>query len=225
MTVLEVGCGWGLTLQRAMEKYDVNVIGLTLSKNQQAYREQLLSKIDTDRKFEGAPRGLGAVRRSVDAIVSIEAFEHFGFERYDAFFDTCFNSLPSGGRMTIQSSVGYHPQEMAARGKKLTVRTGAVRQVHDRHKIFPGDASPSDPDDGRSRRQGRLHRSRGAVAAEPLHQDPRHLGRPPGAQQGPGDRRGRRAALPTTTCGNLTGCQYYFIDEAIDVSLVSYVKP
>ena len=34
MTLLEVGCGWGLTLQRAMEKYDVNVIGLTLSKNQ-----------------------------------------------------------------------------------------------------------------------------------------------------------------------------------------------
>ena len=30
MTLLEVGCGWGLTLQRAMEKYDVNVIGLTL---------------------------------------------------------------------------------------------------------------------------------------------------------------------------------------------------
>ncbi len=27
MTLLEVGCGWGLTLQRAMEKYDVNVIG------------------------------------------------------------------------------------------------------------------------------------------------------------------------------------------------------
>ena len=23
----------------------------------------------------------------------------------------------------------------------------------------------------------------------------------------------------------LTGCQYYFIDEAIDVSLVTYLKP
>ena len=44
MTLLEVGCGWGLTLQRAMEKYDVNVIGLTLSKNQQAYCRQLLRR-------------------------------------------------------------------------------------------------------------------------------------------------------------------------------------
>ncbi len=52
MTLLEVGCGWGLTLQRAMEKYDVNVIGLTLSKNQKAYCDQLLAKADSDRTFD-----------------------------------------------------------------------------------------------------------------------------------------------------------------------------
>src|SRR3977135_1461381 len=51
MTLLEVGCGWGLTLQRAMEKYDVNVIGLTLSKNQQVYCNQLLEKAGSDRTF------------------------------------------------------------------------------------------------------------------------------------------------------------------------------
>ena len=37
MTLLEVGCGWGLTMQRALEKYDVNVIGLTLSNNQRTH--------------------------------------------------------------------------------------------------------------------------------------------------------------------------------------------
>src|SRR6476619_178377 len=52
MTLLEVGCGWGLTLARAMQKYDVNVIGLTLSKNQQAYCDHLLSKIDSNRTFD-----------------------------------------------------------------------------------------------------------------------------------------------------------------------------
>ena len=31
MTLLDIGCGWGATMKRAMEKYDVNVIGLTLS--------------------------------------------------------------------------------------------------------------------------------------------------------------------------------------------------
>ena len=28
MTLLDIGCGWGATMKRAMEKYDVNVIGL-----------------------------------------------------------------------------------------------------------------------------------------------------------------------------------------------------
>src|SRR3954467_315199 len=42
MTLLDVGCGWGATVNRAVERYDVNVIGLTLSKNQQAHVQELL---------------------------------------------------------------------------------------------------------------------------------------------------------------------------------------
>ena len=40
MMLLDVGCGWGAAMLRALEKYDVNVVGLTLSKNQAAYVEQ-----------------------------------------------------------------------------------------------------------------------------------------------------------------------------------------
>src|ERR1700750_806937 len=42
MTLLAVGCGWASTMMRAIEKYDVNVIGLTLSKNQAAHVEKVL---------------------------------------------------------------------------------------------------------------------------------------------------------------------------------------
>ena len=41
MTLLDIGCGWGTTMKRAVEKYDVNVIGLTLSKNQHARSERV----------------------------------------------------------------------------------------------------------------------------------------------------------------------------------------
>lgn len=34
MTLLDIGCGWGGALKLALEKYDVNVIGITLSRNQ-----------------------------------------------------------------------------------------------------------------------------------------------------------------------------------------------
>ena len=49
MTLLDVGCGWGSTMRRAIEKYDVNVIGLTLSKNQAAHVQKAFDAMDTER--------------------------------------------------------------------------------------------------------------------------------------------------------------------------------
>ena len=142
MTLLEVGCGWGLTLLRAMEKYDVNVIGLTLSKNQQAYCSQLLSGVKSERTFDVRLEGWEQFHAPVDRIVSIEAFEHFGFERYDEFFKMCFDVMPDDGRMTVQSSVGYHPDDLQARGKKLTFELARFVKFMIT-EIFPGGRIPS----------------------------------------------------------------------------------
>ena len=191
MTLLEVGCGWGLTLQRAMEKYDVNVIGLTLSKNQQAYCEQLLSKLDSDRKFDVRLEGWEQFHGSVDRIVSIEAFEHFGFERYDDFFKTCFDILPDDGRMTHPEQRRLPPLRPGRARQEADLRAGPLHQVHD-HRDLPRRPHPEHQDDGRARREGRLRGARAAVAAQPLHQDARHLGRPPGART-----RTRRSRPPT----------------------------
>ena len=115
MTLLDIGCGWGATAKRAVEKYDVNVIGLTLSKNQRAFTQQLLDDIDTERTRRVLLQGWEQFDEPVDRIVSIEAFEHFGFERYPDFFKRCFEILPADGRMTIQSSVGFHPYFAASK--------------------------------------------------------------------------------------------------------------
>ena len=48
MTVLDIGCGWGSTLKRAIERHDVNVVGLTLSRNQHDASVKLLSQVDTE---------------------------------------------------------------------------------------------------------------------------------------------------------------------------------
>ena len=61
MTLLDIGCGWGATMRRAIEKYDVNVIGLTLSKNQAAHVQTMFDEMDTPRSRAGAPAGLGGV--------------------------------------------------------------------------------------------------------------------------------------------------------------------
>ena len=64
MTLLDIGCGWGSAMKRAIEKYDVNVIGLTLSKNQCAFSQQT-SGPDRHRPLApGIPAWLGGVRRA-----------------------------------------------------------------------------------------------------------------------------------------------------------------
>jgi len=47
MTLLDMGCGWGATLRRAIEKYDVNVVGLTLSENQANHVRKMFDAMDT----------------------------------------------------------------------------------------------------------------------------------------------------------------------------------
>jgi cyclopropane-fatty-acyl-phospholipid synthase len=57
MTLLDVGCGWGGLLVRAVEKYDVNVIGITLSRNQYERSRARLAAIPTKRNVEARLQG------------------------------------------------------------------------------------------------------------------------------------------------------------------------
>jgi cyclopropane-fatty-acyl-phospholipid synthase len=65
MTLLDVGCGWGGALVRAVEKYDVNVIGITLSRNQSKYSQAKLASIPTERTVRrGCRAGKSSTRKS-----------------------------------------------------------------------------------------------------------------------------------------------------------------
>jgi cyclopropane-fatty-acyl-phospholipid synthase len=223
MTLLEVGCGWGLTLQRAMEKYDVNVIGLTLSKNQRAYCDQLLAKVDSQRTFDVRLEGWEQFHSPVDRIVSIEAFEHFGFERYDDFFKTCFDILPDDGRMTIQSSCGYHPYDLQARGKKLTFELARFAKFIG-EVIFPGGRIPT------TQMMVEHGEKAGFTVPETLSLR-NHYIKTLGIWAARLEHNKEQAIAAAGEqhyndyMRYLTGCQYYFVDEALDVSLVTYLKP
>ena len=97
MTLLDIGCGWGSAMRRAVETYDVNVIGLTLSRNQCALGQELLDEMDTNRSREIQLRGWEEFDEPVDRILSIEAFEAFPKERYEAFFQMCQRITPPDG--------------------------------------------------------------------------------------------------------------------------------
>ncbi|MFZ1175116.1 MAG: cyclopropane mycolic acid synthase family methyltransferase [Mycobacterium sp.] len=145
MTLLDIGCGWGGALKRAIEKFDVNVIGITLSRNQFEYSKAKLAAIPTQRNVEVRLQGWEEFEDEVDRIVTIGAFEAFKMERYAAFFDRAYNILPDDGRMLLHTILTYQWQELPARGIKLTMSDVRFARFIGR-EIFPGGQLPAQED-------------------------------------------------------------------------------
>ena len=108
-TVLDIGCGWGSLLQRALSHRTVGrAVGLTLSRAQVEH---------VTRAVPGAEvHGVGwadfAPAARFDAIVSIGAFEHFArphvpreqkIEGYQRFFRRCWEWGAPGSRLSLQT--------------------------------------------------------------------------------------------------------------------------
>jgi len=145
MTLLDLGSGWGALMKRAVERYDVNVIGLSLSKNQCALGQELLDQIDTVRSRRMLLRGWEEFDEPVDRIVSIEAFEAFHKSRYKAFFERCHRIMPSDGRMVLQTIMGNPLNRLTEMGITLTMTDlRFIRFIG--KEIFPGGAVPCDED-------------------------------------------------------------------------------
>lgn len=141
MTLLDVGCGWGSVMKRAVERFDVNVVGLTLSKNQHSYCRQVLDGIDTDRSRRVLLRDWADFGEPVDRIVVIEALEHFGFHRYNDFFKFVYNALPADGVMLLHSITGLHVKQLMERGIPVTMELARfIRFIVT--EIFPGGRLP-----------------------------------------------------------------------------------
>jgi len=99
MKVLDLGCGWGAFGKYAYEKYGVETIGITISKNQKELGEELCNGIPvtfqlTDyRKIEG----------KYDRIVSIGMMEHVGYKNYKTYFNSINKHLKDDGIALIQT--------------------------------------------------------------------------------------------------------------------------
>lgn len=108
--VLDIGCGWGSTLRRLVDKHSVGqAVGLTLSDAQLQHIKGLNHpKIDVQLESwqDHSPTA------PYDAIISIGAFEHFakpGMSKeernagYRDFFQQCHQWLSPGGRLSLQT--------------------------------------------------------------------------------------------------------------------------
>ncbi len=97
--VLEIGCGWGSFAKYAAEKFGVEVVGITISKEQQ--------KLAQDR-CAGLPVTIGLkdyrdMRGQFDKIVSIGMFEHVGPKNYPKYFDSARHLLKDEGLFLLHT--------------------------------------------------------------------------------------------------------------------------
>jgi len=104
MRVLDIGCGWGGAARFAAERYGVNMVGLTVSKEQQALAE---------RRCEGLPieirlQDYRQLDESFDRIFSIGMFEHVGYKNYAKFFQVVRNNLRDNGLFLLHCIGGNH---------------------------------------------------------------------------------------------------------------------
>jgi cyclopropane-fatty-acyl-phospholipid synthase len=96
--LLDIGCGWGGLARYAAQKYGVNVLGVTLSKNQKAYADEAIARSGLQGRVAVELkdyRGLGD--ESFDKLVSVGMFEHVGRSHLPEYFAHTWRLLKPGG--------------------------------------------------------------------------------------------------------------------------------
>ncbi|WP_067824487.1 cyclopropane mycolic acid synthase family methyltransferase [Nocardia inohanensis] len=140
MTLLDIGCGWGATVLRAAQQYDIRVIGLTLSRNQYEHTRARIAALGLT-NAEVRLQGWEEFDGTADRIVSIGAFEHFRKERYTEFMTRCHRMMPADGRLLLHTIIGRTLAELRAANIPVT-RADALFHIFMKREIFPGGQLP-----------------------------------------------------------------------------------
>lgn len=104
MRVLDIGCGWGGFAAYAAGKYGVEVLGITVSKDQARYARRMCAGLPVSIEY----KDYRELEGNFDRIVSIGMFEHVGARHYVSFMQTVRRSLAPGGLFLLQTIAGNH---------------------------------------------------------------------------------------------------------------------
>ena len=99
MRVLDVGCGWGELARFLAEQYGVEVVGVTISREQAEFGRELCAGLPVDIRLQD----YRAVDERFDRIVSVGMFEHVGHKNYRTFMETCWRLLPADGLLLLHT--------------------------------------------------------------------------------------------------------------------------
>ncbi|GAA3501877.1 cyclopropane-fatty-acyl-phospholipid synthase family protein [Streptomyces prasinosporus] len=108
--LLDVGCGWGSLALHAARDHGVDVVGITLSREQAAHaRKRVADEGLTDRVEIRVQDYRDVTDGPYDAVSSIGMAEHVGSERYLEYATVLHRLLKPGGRL-LNHQIARRPQ-------------------------------------------------------------------------------------------------------------------
>ena len=127
--LLDIGCGWGGLAAYAAERHGVEVVGITVSRNQASLAEERCKGLPVDIRlmdYRDLPK---SVDGRFERIVSVGMFEHVGVRNYPAYFDVAKQMLTDDGLFLLHT-IGNS-------------RTVAVSDAWTDTYVFPNGKIPS----------------------------------------------------------------------------------
>jgi len=108
MRVLDLGCGWGSFAGFAAERYGVEVVGVTVSKEQIEYGQQRYKDLNVDLRFQD----YRDVNEQFDRVVSIGILEHVGPKNYATFMQVVKRNLKDDG-LYLLHTIGTNTKSLS----------------------------------------------------------------------------------------------------------------
>lgn len=105
--LLDIGCGWGGLAWYAATHYQVQVLGVTVSREQQQWARAKCKGLGVEIELID----YRDLKGQYDKIVSVGMFEHVGPKNYPVFFDTVHRLLKPDGLFLLHSIGGFEKTE------------------------------------------------------------------------------------------------------------------
>lgn len=99
MKVLDIGCGWGSFMGYAAEKYAVECVGVTISKEQSALGQEKYRHLPVKFRLQD----YRTLNEPFDHIVSIGMFEHVGHKNYRTYMEVAHRCLKKDGLFLLHT--------------------------------------------------------------------------------------------------------------------------
>jgi len=107
MRVLDIGCGWGGLCKYLAENYDVEVVGVSISKEQIEYGQRFCKDPRVTIRFQD----YRDINEKFDRICSVGMVEHVGHHNYKTFFKGAHRCLKDDGIFLLHT-IGVNHKQM-----------------------------------------------------------------------------------------------------------------